>query len=294
MRVVIPEGGARKPSGLTEGDARRIQGCVVLKKICQSGDVIFREGDESTEAYLISSGRVEITLHSEGAGLAVARLGPGDIIGEMGLIANKPRSATATALIPTELEVITEEGFEKDVLQQPSRLRTYLGRLFERLRAMDTLLELERKRHRASADPAVIPTVPPLSSGESGSDPVVKLASVLPNPVTGEIITVNVDRFPFRIGRAEDKGSLFLQNDLSIPDEKPLQVSRHHASIDNGGGKCFVSDLGSRIGTVVNGVKIGGGAGSIVAELKAGDNTVIFGHPVTSPHRYTVNVSAGR
>jgi pSer/pThr/pTyr-binding forkhead associated (FHA) protein len=103
-----------------------------------------------------------------------------------------------------------------------------------------------------------------------------------------------VDRFPFRIGRAGDKWSPFFQNELSIPDGKPLQVSRQHASIDNGGGKCFVSDRGSRMGTMVNGVQLGVRAGAMVAELKAGDNTVIFGHAVSSPHRYTVNVSAGR
>jgi CRP-like cAMP-binding protein len=265
----------------------------MLKKICKPGEVIFREGDESTEAYWITSGRVEITIRAGSLGLPVARLCPGEIVGEMGLIDNKPRSATATALGPTELEVITEEEFEKDVLQQPARLRTYLVTLFERLRAMDTLLELERARHPASAVPVVTPTLPPLSSGENGPEPVVSLTSVLPNPVTHETITVNVDRFPFRIGRAGDKWSPFFQNELGIPDENPLQISRQHASIDNGNGKCFVSDRGSRMGTVVNGVRLGVGAGALVAELEVGDNTVIFGHP-SSPHCYTVNVSAGR
>jgi len=266
----------------------------MLKKVCKPGEVIFREGDESTEAYWITSGRVEITVRSGSVGLHVARLGPGEIVGEMGLIDNKPRAATATALGATELEVITEEEFEKDVLQQPARLRTYLGRLFERLRATVTLLELERARHGASAAPVVTPTLPPLPSGEIGPEPVVSLTSISPNPVTNEIITVKVDRFPFRIGRAADKWSAFFQNELSIPDKNPLQVSRQHASIDNGGGKCFVSDRGSHIGTVVNEVHLGVGAGVMVAELKAGDNTVIFGHPATSSHRYTVNVSTGR
>jgi len=265
----------------------------MLKKICKPGEVIFREGDGSTEAYWITSGRVEITIRSGSVGLPVARLGPGEIIGEMGLIDNKPRSATATALGPTELEVITEEEFEKDVLQQPPRLRTYLGRLFERLRATDTLLELERARPRAAAAPVAIPALPPQPSVECGPEPVVSLTSAVPNPVTHNIITVQVDRFPFRIGRAEEKSSPFFQNEFSIPDQNPLQVSRQHASIDNGGGKCFVTDRGSHIGTHVNGVHIGIRAGSIVAELKAGDNTVIFGHPVTSAHRYTVKVSTG-
>jgi CRP/FNR family transcriptional regulator, cyclic AMP receptor protein len=265
----------------------------MLKKICKPGEVIFREGDESTEAYWITSGRVEITVRSGRDGLPVARLGPGEIIGEMGLIDNKPRSATATALIPTELEIISEDEFEKDVLQQPARLRTYLGTLFERLRGADILLEVERARHPAPAIPVVTPTLPSFSNGGSEPEPVISLSSVSPNPVTDEIIKVSVDRFPFRIGRAGDKWSPFFQNELAIHDEKPLQISRQHASIDNGGSKCFVSDRGSRMGTVVNGVQIGVGADALTAELKAGENIVIFGHPVSSPHRFTVNVSAG-
>jgi Cyclic nucleotide-binding domain/FHA domain len=266
----------------------------MLKKICKPGEVIFREGDKSTEAYWIKSGRVEITIRSGSGGLSVARLGPGEIIGEMGLIDNKPRSATATALGPTELEVITEEEFEKDVLQQPARLLTYLGRLFERLRSTVNLLELERARHGASADTTGTTASLPPAGDEDGPEPVVSLMSVAPNPVTGKIITVKVDRFPFRIGRARDKWSPFFQNEFAIPDDHPLQISRQHASIDSGGGKCFVTDRGSHLGTVVNGVHIGIGGSQMVAELKIGDNTVIFGEDATSPHLYTVKVSAGR
>ena len=264
-----------------------------LKKTCQTGEVIFSKGDESTEAYLIHSGRVEITLHTENGALSVACLGPGEIFGEMGMIGNKPRTATATALCPTELAVITEEGFDKAVLQNQDRLKTYLCALFERLRATDTMLEMERQGHRVVPAPAAPSAVPAVAGGKVTADPIVKMTSARPNPVTRKIISVNVDRFPFRIGRAEDKVSLFSKNDLAIPDALPLQLSRHHASIGNGGGKCFVTDLGSRIGTVVNGVPIGVRAGTIVAELKPGDNTVVFGQADNSPHIYTINVSAG-
>jgi CRP-like cAMP-binding protein len=266
------------------------------KKICKPGEVIFREGDESTEAYWITSGRVEITIRAGVGGLPVARLGPGEIIGEMGLIDNKPRSATATSMGVTELEVITEEAFENDVLMQPARLRTFLGRMFERLRATDTLLELERAKPRASAAAAAVsPATPSQSATECGPEPVVTVKSVVPNPVTSQAVSVDVDRFPFRIGRAGGTWSTFFQNELSIDDANPLQVSRQHASIDHcGGGKCFLTDRGSRMGTVVNGVRLSVGSGTLVAELKEGDNTVIFGHPDISKHRYTIKVAPGR
>jgi hypothetical protein len=109
------------------------------------------------------------------------------------------------------------------------------------------------------------------------------------------MIEVAADRFPFRVGRATgDKWSLFFQNELIIDDKKPYQLSRQHASIDHcGDGSCFVTDRGSRTGTIVNGVQIGVGADTMVAKLKAGDNTVIFGHATASPHRFTINVSNG-
>lgn len=264
------------------------------RKICKPGEVIFREGDESTEAYWITSGRVEITVRSPGGGLPVARLGPGEVIGEMGLIDNKPRSATATSMGNTELEVITEEEFENDVLLQPARLRTFLSALFERMRSTMTLLELERSRRTPSAT-AAVPTVAASTSVESGPEPCVTITSLSPNPVTNQTITASVDRFPFRIGRAGGQFSPFFQNELAIDDANPLQISRQHASIDHcGSGKCWITDRGSRMGTVVNGTKLSVGAGTIVAELKEGDNTVIFGHPDSSKHRYSIKVTSGR
>jgi hypothetical protein len=265
----------------------------VLKKICKPGEVIFREGDESTEAYWIISGRVEITIRSGNFGLPVARVGGGEIIGEMGLIDNKPRSATATALALTELEVISECDFEKEVLQNTPRMKTYLGTLFERIRGLDTLLEMERARRPISAPPAAAPVAPAQSSAPVAPEPVVTMASQVPNPISKQIIKVDVDRFPFRIGREGGQWSPFFQNELSIPDGNPLQVSRQHASIDTGGGKCFMRDRGSRTGTIVNGVRLHTGEGELVAELKQGENTVVFGNPA-SQHRYTVTVSAAR
>jgi hypothetical protein len=261
----------------------------MIKKVCKPGEVIFREGEESTEAYFIISGRVEITICSGGSALPVARLGVGEIVGEMGLIDNKPRSASAMALIQTELGVITEEDFEREVLQQPARLKKYLGTLFERLRSMDTLLDLERSRRPATAS-APKPVLPP-AAGQPSCEPVVTISSIDPNPVTGEVVSVTVDRFPFRIGRDGGQWSPFFQNELLIADQNPLQISRQHASIDAGCEKCYVTDRGSRTGTVVNGEHLGAGNGAIVAELKTGENTVIFGHASNSVHRYKVTVT---
>ena len=62
-----------------------------------TGEVIFSEGDDSHEAYLILSGRVEVLKAAPGGPLCLAVLGGGDLLGEMGLLEDQPRSATARA-----------------------------------------------------------------------------------------------------------------------------------------------------------------------------------------------------
>ena len=62
------------------------------------GDKIFREGEPGSCAYLIESGSVEISAMNHGAKITISTLGPGEIFGEMALIDNRRRSATATIL----------------------------------------------------------------------------------------------------------------------------------------------------------------------------------------------------
>lgn len=72
-----------------------------------SSQVIFREGDPAAVAYMIDSGSVEISSEHGGKKMVLAHLGEGDIFGELALISQQPRSATATALEPTQLSLIT-------------------------------------------------------------------------------------------------------------------------------------------------------------------------------------------
>ena len=68
-----------------------------------AGVVIMRQGDASDALHVITHGRVRVERNQPGdTPLVLAELGPGDVIGEMGLLDNAPRSATVTALEDTE------------------------------------------------------------------------------------------------------------------------------------------------------------------------------------------------
>jgi diguanylate cyclase len=62
------------------------------------GDIVFREGDPPTSAFLIESGQIEILTVQDGAPFVLSILGAGDLLGEMAVIDAAPRTATARAL----------------------------------------------------------------------------------------------------------------------------------------------------------------------------------------------------
>jgi diguanylate cyclase len=62
------------------------------------GDYLFREGDPPSVAYLIESGEVEVSADRDGQQWVLSTLGAGDLLGEMAVIDDAPRTATALAL----------------------------------------------------------------------------------------------------------------------------------------------------------------------------------------------------
>lgn len=87
------------------------------------GEVIFSAGEEADVAYVVRQGTVEITSVRNGTSELVEVLAQGDFFGEMALVDNQPRSATATALEDVVLAVFTKEEIERSL--EKSDLLTY-------------------------------------------------------------------------------------------------------------------------------------------------------------------------
>ncbi len=81
----------------------------------KAGSVIFREGDDARELFVIKSGEVRIQIGNR----TITELGPDSIFGEMALIDNEPRSATAIAATDVELVPVSEKQFLFLVSQTP-------------------------------------------------------------------------------------------------------------------------------------------------------------------------------
>lgn len=102
------------------------------------GQVIFKAGDLPRFAYLIQAGAVDITVQRDGKPLLLGTLRAGDLLGEMALIDDKPRSATATAKEPTTCVVITAIEFQRRLESSDPLVRALVRSLSGKLRHADS------------------------------------------------------------------------------------------------------------------------------------------------------------
>jgi EAL domain-containing protein (putative c-di-GMP-specific phosphodiesterase class I) len=112
---------------------------VAVRRRFERGDVIFREREKATCAYVIESGLVEISTRVGGEPRVLATLGPGEMFGEMAALDGTERSATAVALKDTELTLIVHEQLRSRVESAEPILRLLLRVILNRFRHEQTL-----------------------------------------------------------------------------------------------------------------------------------------------------------
>lgn len=149
----------------------------------------------------------------------LANLGVGEIFGEMAMIENRPRSASARALTETEVEIIDRDEF---------------------------LEALKDDAHKRTSLEGVV-----------------------------------IRHYPFLLGRRGEVVGTdgFIQNQLLLADPPPYRVSRKHCLLDISADGIFVEDHTSKLGTIVNGTRIGGSSCETRARLSAGENILVLGGP---------------
>lgn len=240
-------------------------------RIFQTGETVIKEGTKGTSAFIVISGAVEVLKASGKTEVTVATLGEGQVFGEMGLIEDRPRSATVKALSELEVREIGREHFNELLRTKPSVLIPIMKSLFERLRqASDMLAERALESERGTG------------KKEKAFEVIMEGQTLEARNALNERRLL-ITKFPFLIGREsrQSDSDVFYNNDLFIRETKPYVVSRNHLAISNEGGTLWVVDRGSAFGTVVNGREIGGQSGLTRSPLDKEENQVIIG-PVTS------------
>ena len=127
---------------MAEGRADETAALSKFRQKYRKSEVIFEEGSTGSEMYLIHSGRVLLSVRqTETRQSPLVVLNPGDFCGEMALVDDSPRSATASAIEEdTELIVMDRARFMFMVRQQPEFALSLMHTLCQRLRDMDKRL----------------------------------------------------------------------------------------------------------------------------------------------------------
>jgi hypothetical protein len=285
------------------------------------GEAIIRESEPGECAYILEKGRAEITKEKNGKAAHIAFLETGMTFGEMSMVDDLPRSATVTAVEETVVREVHRDHLYEILKTNPETSLKLLKGIFERLRiANTTIARLKEELKAAESLQAAKAAKAAIAAGEaqapSPEDPVPSPGEASPGsasafsfpsrPANGKIKTVRIEGLtpkavesmpsnpfvqgflPVKIGRKTNDP--MVQNHLEIADRDPLQISRHHVSILQEGGKIAVMDRGSQLGASVDGQRIGGkkdGPGPVFLE---GDEGILVLGTEKSPFRYKITV----
>lgn len=112
----------------------------------KKGDVIFEEGTEGDEMYIIQKGLVGLFKESSVYDIELAELKENNFFGEMALMGNPKRSASARALQDTELLIITKELLELQLNNVPSWFIAMFKALIDQLRTANEMIKTLQKQ----------------------------------------------------------------------------------------------------------------------------------------------------
>jgi CRP/FNR family transcriptional regulator, cyclic AMP receptor protein len=235
------------------------------------GQVLFREGDPADGVFRLVSGAVDILRELDGDPILLGTVGVGQFIGEMGVVENRPRSATARAASEVEVEILSPTEFLDQISGSPQAARELIQRLSQRLReADDRIVNNERQSGRT-----------PGTHRDADSQTVNNAYFAAKSPWLQRQLhaPLGLGDLPFIVGRASVAGEGLppLQPDLKLDDTVPFRLSRNHFMIETRYGNYYVRDLCSTLGTIVNGEPIGDHFRVDYARLRAGENEVIAG-----------------
>ncbi len=111
-------------------------------KTAKTGDVLFAAGEKGQEMYVIRSGSVRIAVQSRGIDKTLAVLGPGEFVGEMSILTDQPRSATATVQEDAELLVVGVRVLEEMIVHNTEIALRLIRKLARRLESADALIRV--------------------------------------------------------------------------------------------------------------------------------------------------------
>jgi CRP-like cAMP-binding protein len=238
----------------------------------------------------VCSGEIEVLREVGSTSILLGHVREGEWLGEMGVIEHRARSATARAGADSAVEIMAAQQFLDRVSSDPALARALIMRLSIRLRKIeDKIVET-----LVPIAPEAAPEVPdgPASRPMIGDVVTVTLAART-EALRARLgaAPIRITSLPYVVGRrpAAHEAEPPRPPDLLIEDEKPFRLSRDHFMIARSHDQLVLSDLGSALGTIVNGQAVGYHFMRDAAPLQRGENLIIAGGR-GSPFEFMVSV----
>ncbi len=114
-------------------DMEKFKAKADFNRVYPDNEMIFSEFEPGHELFIIQSGKVKITKIVNNQELLIAVLGPGDIFGEMAILDDKPRAASATAFGEVKAMAVNRANFEKVVIQNVTMATKLITLLSDRI-----------------------------------------------------------------------------------------------------------------------------------------------------------------
>jgi len=111
----------------------------------RAGDALMKQGEPGDCAYVVLDGGFEIQKQSGQSVIRIDVRKPGEVIGEMALLSNAPRSATVVAQCDSETLCISQDDFENLLTTNPSATMAVLHWVMARLSQNESLLHQQEK-----------------------------------------------------------------------------------------------------------------------------------------------------
>lgn len=128
-------------AGLPEARLAALAGGVGVRRFPR-GTYIVRTGEKTDGLYIILSGRAKVLIPDEkGDEVILARIGPGEFFGDMGLLDDHARSASVKTLEPCELMCVPKADFMRCLSDNPELAMRIIRGLVKRLREADRQIE---------------------------------------------------------------------------------------------------------------------------------------------------------
>jgi len=220
-------------SGMADDDLRMV--CRLARtKRHDRGEEIIRENTLADTFYIIVEGEVAITKRFEsGEQIELDRHGPGDFFGEMALLDEGPRSASAVARGPSTLLEISREDFKVLLRKAPLLAYAMMRELSRRLRGTGSLLVAEMERKNLELREAYLDTVRAVVNTLEARDPYTRghteRVTVLAKAVAEALGLAGEELFAIEIGaRLHDVGKIGVP-DAILTKPGPLLVEETEA-----------------------------------------------------------------